>query len=70
MSFESEKRDFIRIRVSVPVRYKFLAYDLSGSDLDRIWDGESTNLGGGGLLLRGEIEYHPIKTKEEPKVTV
>jgi len=22
------------------------------------------------MLLRGEIEYHPIKAKEEPKVTV
>ncbi len=54
-AFESEKREFVRVRVSVPVRYKFLAHDLEHPELDRIWDGSTANLSGGGLLLRAKI---------------
>jgi c-di-GMP-binding flagellar brake protein YcgR len=54
-AFESEKREFVRVRVAVPVRYKFLAHELEGPELDRIWEGTTSNLSGGGLLLRGRI---------------
>jgi c-di-GMP-binding flagellar brake protein YcgR len=54
-SFESEKREFVRVKVAVPVRYKFLAHEVEHADLEKIWDGTTSNLSGGGLLLRGKI---------------
>lgn len=54
-AFESEKREFTRVRVAVPVKYKFLSHELEHPDLEKIWDGETANLSGGGMLLRGKI---------------
>jgi c-di-GMP-binding flagellar brake protein YcgR len=54
-TFESEKRDFIRIKVSVPVKYKLVSDEINDPDLDEIHDGSTANLSGGGLLLSGKI---------------
>ncbi len=54
-SFEADRREFIRVRVSVPVRYKFLYDVIDHPDLDRIWEGTTSNLSGSGLLLKVRI---------------
>ncbi len=54
-AFDSEKREFTRVKISVPVRYKFLYRELESPELDKIWEGSTSNLSGGGMLLRGVI---------------
>jgi len=54
-SFEADRREFTRVRVSVPVRYKFLYDEIEHPDLDRIWEGATSNLSGSGLLLRVRV---------------
>lgn len=49
-----EQRKFVRIDVSLPVRYKFLSTNPNFSD-DRVREGKTDNMGGGGLLLTGEV---------------
>ncbi len=54
--FESEKREFVRIRVAIPVRYKFLSRDAEyATTIDEIHEGSTANLSGGGLLLKARI---------------
>ena len=53
--FESERREFIRISVSIPVRYRFLCDGIDHPELTKMWDGDTSNLSGGGLLLRARI---------------
>ena len=53
--FEYEKRKFIRLPVAIPVRYKFLSREISGTDMQSVHEGVSQNLGAGGLLLRGKL---------------
>ena len=51
---DSERREFVRVRTNLAVRYKFLSR--SGEDMTGdIQEGISRNLGGGGLLLEGRI---------------
>ncbi|MHC4859456.1 MAG: PilZ domain-containing protein [Planctomycetota bacterium] len=54
-SFESEKRDFIRVKLSVPVKYRLISADFEDPGLEEIHEGTTTDLSGGGLLLKGEI---------------
>jgi hypothetical protein len=54
-SFEFEKREYIRLPIAVPVRYKFLSREISGPQLDEIHEGISQNIGAGGLLLRAKL---------------
>ena len=51
--YESERREFIRVNVDVPVRYKFLSRVVEVPD--EVYEGVTSNLGGGGLLLVGRI---------------
>ncbi len=52
--YESERREFVRVRASLSVRYKFLRQ--SGEDIDeKVYEGVTQNLSGGGLLLTGKI---------------
>ncbi len=52
--YESERREFVRVKASLGVRYKFLRQ--SGDDIDEsIYEGVTQNLSGGGLLLTGKI---------------
>lgn len=54
-SFEQERREFIRVKCEVPVRYKFLTKSRQDPALDNIYEGTSTNVSGGGILLNGKI---------------
>lgn len=54
-TFYFEKREFIRIRCDVPVRYKFISKEVIDPDFEKIYDGTTNNLGGGGLLLVGTV---------------
>ena len=54
-SFDYEKRQFIRLPIAVPVRYKFLSREMRGQDMDAVHEGLSQNVGAGGLLLRGKL---------------
>lgn len=49
-----ERREFVRIRTELPVRYKFLSQDPAFKS-DNVFDGVATDLSGGGLLLQGKI---------------
>ena len=51
---DSERREFVRIRSNLAVRYKFLRG--SGEDMDsEIHEGITRNISGGGLLLEGRV---------------
>ncbi|MDH3590373.1 MAG: PilZ domain-containing protein [Planctomycetota bacterium] len=51
-SFDYERRQFIRLPLAVPVRYKFLSREMRGEDMEVVHEGLSQNVGAGGLLLR------------------
>ncbi len=52
--YESERREFVRVKTSLSVRYKFLSQSVEGLE-DKIYEGVTQNLSGGGLLLTGKI---------------
>jgi len=54
-SFDYEKREFIRLPLALPVRYKFLSREISGKDMEQVYEGVSQNLGAGGMLLSGKL---------------
>ncbi len=49
-----EKRRFVRIERSLPVRYKFLSSTAEYHD-DSTREGLTDNIGGGGMLLTGQV---------------
>ncbi|RME73497.1 MAG: PilZ domain-containing protein [Planctomycetota bacterium] len=51
--YETERREFARVNVDVPVRYKFLSREHPVPD--EIFEGRCANLSGGGLLLLGRV---------------
>ena len=51
-TFDYERRNFIRLPLAVPVRYKFLSREMCGDDMEIVHEGVSQNIGAGGLLLR------------------
>ncbi len=53
-SYETERREFVRIRVDVPVRYKFLSRTIDVPK-DKIFEGTTRDISGSGLLLVGKI---------------
>jgi len=53
--FEFEKRQFIRLPMAVPVRYKFLSREKTSPEMDSVREGVSQNIGAGGLLMRGKL---------------
>ena len=53
--FDYEKRQFIRLPIAVPVRYKFLSREMGAEDMDVVHEGVSQNIGAGGLLVRGKL---------------
>jgi c-di-GMP-binding flagellar brake protein YcgR len=55
VTFEIEKRDFVRVQVSVPIHYKFMSHAHSGPVLEQVHEGSTSNLSSGGLLLRGMV---------------
>ncbi len=51
--YESERREFVRIRTDIAVRYKDLSKAVPVPD--EVFEGTTGDLGGGGLLLLGRI---------------
>jgi c-di-GMP-binding flagellar brake protein YcgR len=54
-SFDSERREFIRISTKLPVQYRYFCDMLLDPKLEESHDGDTRNLSGGGLLLRAKI---------------
>ncbi|MBN1419460.1 MAG: PilZ domain-containing protein [Planctomycetes bacterium] len=56
MSFEieSERKEFVRIRTSIPVRYKFLSRSVD-LGAEEVYEGTTSDLSGSGLLLSGKV---------------
>ncbi|MFH1231961.1 MAG: PilZ domain-containing protein [Planctomycetota bacterium] len=54
-SFEQERREFIRIKLEIPIHYKFLCTHLKDNRLDEIYRGFTSNISGGGILLKGPV---------------
>jgi hypothetical protein len=54
-SFDFERRQFIRLPLAVPVRYKFLSREMATKDMEVVHEGMTQNIGAGGLLLRGKL---------------
>jgi c-di-GMP-binding flagellar brake protein YcgR len=52
--YDTERRDFIRVRAELPVKYRFLSSE-PGLVTDEVFVGSTSNISGGGLLLVGEI---------------
>ena len=52
--YETEKREFVRIKTDVPVRYKFLSRTLEIDDT-AVHEGRTRNISGAGLLLIGKL---------------
>ena len=48
--YESEKREFVRIKIDVPVRFKYLSSTETLED-DRVHEAITRNLSGSGILL-------------------
>ena len=53
-SFDPERREFVRVRADLPVRYKFLSQD-SVLVTDEIFEGTTSNISGAGILLVGQM---------------
>jgi c-di-GMP-binding flagellar brake protein YcgR len=53
--FDSERREYIRIKNELIVRYKFISIHLSDPRLDEIYTGKATNISGGGIMISGPI---------------
>lgn len=61
-SYDTERREFVRIRVDVPVRYKFLSRTVA-MPKDDIFEGTTRDISGSGLLLVGRVpklEWIPL----------
>lgn len=55
MPVEPERRDFVRVAVDIPVRYRFRMPGRSDPEFERPLSGSTANLSGGGLLLQGRL---------------
>jgi c-di-GMP-binding flagellar brake protein YcgR len=53
-SFDPERREFVRVRADLHVKYKFLSQDSSFVS-DEIFEGSTSNISGAGILLVGQM---------------
>ena len=53
--YESEKREFVRVGVAVPVQYRLIAQVGEAKVPPDLLEGETQNIGAGGILLVGPI---------------
>jgi c-di-GMP-binding flagellar brake protein YcgR len=53
-SFDPERREFVRVRADLPVKYRFLSQDTTFVS-DEIFEGVTSNLSGAGILLVGQM---------------
>ena len=49
-----EHREFVRINLSLRVKYRFLSSSTDFTD-NHVYEGQTNNIGGGGLLLTGQV---------------
>jgi len=54
-AYDSERREFTRVSAEVPVRYRYLSDELEHGRLGETFETTTSNLSGGGLLLRAVI---------------
>ena len=52
--YEPERREFVRVKAEMAVHYKFLCHD-ADFDHDQVYEGVTSNLSAGGMLLMAEI---------------
>lgn len=57
LPYEQERREFVRVRIQIPVRFKFLSKTRTDAAMEEVYEGTTTNLGGGGLLLLGRVPH-------------
>lgn len=55
LNYEQERREFVRVKIEIPLRYKFLGKNATGPEFDTIHEGTTSNVSGGGFLLIGKI---------------
>lgn len=53
--YEVEKREFVRIKVDIPIRYKYLSREVELGDDDKVFEGGTRNISGAGMLLIGKL---------------
>lgn len=53
--FDANRREYVRIRSELNVRYKFLSQDIKDPNMDKIYEGRVTNISGNGLMISGPI---------------
>ncbi len=54
-SLKLENREFVRVKTSLPVSFKFLGDEKDFPDLGKTFEGAVLSIGGGGLLLEGSL---------------
>ncbi|MBI4833531.1 MAG: PilZ domain-containing protein [Planctomycetes bacterium] len=54
-AYESERREFVRVKTEILVRYKFLCTYKEDKIFEEIHQGYTSNLSGGGILLKGPV---------------
>ena len=60
--YESEKREFVRVGVAVPVQYRLIPQVPDAKAPQEILEGETQNIGAGGILLVGPIPDPAVVT--------
>ena len=61
-SYESEKREFVRVGVAVPVQYRLIPQVPDAKVSNDLLEGETQNIGAGGILLVGPIPDPSVVT--------
>ena len=54
-SADSDRREFPRLKCTLTVRFKFLSTAVKDPGMDQVFEGTTTNLSMGGLLMTGPI---------------
>ena len=61
--YESEKREFVRVGVAVPVTYRLISQSPDVTVSDDYLEGETQNIGAGGVLLVGPMPHADMVTE-------
>ncbi len=61
--YESEKREFVRVGVAVPVQYRLIPQVGDAKAPPDLLEGETQNIGAGGILLVGPIPDPAVVTE-------
>lgn len=61
--YESEKREFVRVGAVVPVKFRLISQDPEVEVPDDFLDGETQNIGAGGMLLTGAMPQYELITE-------